>query len=115
MFFAPANDKIKFGNKSGSVDFEWTYTTPDLANTNIYCGLSRNAVVQKRPRGVASIQPAFTGRADPIDVTTVSPYRIGYKLKNLDFNDANSYFCTMVYNNDSPTYSKSYNFGIYGK
>ena len=114
-FSLPGVTEDKFGNKSGSVDFEWTYTTPDLSKTNIYCGLSRSVVVQKKPGGVASIQPAFAGRADPIDVTTVSPNRIGYKLRNLDFSDANSYFCTMVYDSGSPEYSKNYNFKIYGK
>ena len=115
QFPTPGVFEDKFGNRSGSVDFVWTYTTPDLSKTNIYCGITKGTVVQKRPGTAAAIQSAFVGKAEVIDVTTGSPYQIGFKLKNLAFTDANNYFCTMIYDSGAALYSKSYVFKIYGK
>ena len=116
-FETPAIDTNHYGNLSGSVDFVWTYTTPDLSKTSITCIVNLVNIVFKRASAgaTAAIQPGYNGRATAIDDTTSSPYRIGFKLNNLAFSDASDYYCSMTYDSGPPGRSKVYRFKIYGK
>jgi len=112
-FEAPAIDTNYYGNLSESVDFVWTYTTPDTSRTSIVCIVNLVNIVFKRAGATADIQVGFVGRATVIDDTTSSPYRIGFKLNNLAFSDASNYYCSMTYDGGGPIRSKVYRFQIY--
>ena len=117
MFDSPAVDTDHFGNFSESVDFVWTYTTPDISRTAITCEVNLVNIVFKRASvgATATIQPSFIGRATAIDDTTSSPYRIGFRLNNLVFTDASNYHCSMSYDGGPLIRSRIYRFKIYGK
>ena len=117
QFVAPATDTDHFGNLSESVDFVWTYTTPDTSKTSIVCIVNLVNIVFKRASAgaKAEIQGVFVGRATAIDDTTSPPYRIGFKLNNLAFSDASDYYCSLTYDGGAPIRSKRYRFKIYGK
>ena len=117
-FVKPAKDTETnhYGNLAESVDFVWTYTTPELSRTSITCVVNLvNIVFKKAGAGAtADIQGVFVGRATAIDDTASSPYRIGFKLNNLAFSDASNYYCSIRYNGGPPIRSGVYRFKIYG-
>ena len=114
-FIFPFSNENKFGNRSQSVDFIWRYTTPDITQTTVYCVLSKEMIVYKGGSAAAVIKGRFVGRVNAIEDSTVSPYIIGFKLRNADFSDANDYSCTMIYASNPPLYSSKYKLAIYGK
>ena len=113
-FLTPVNRAAKYGNLSGSVDFVWTYSTPDVSRTSITCAVRLENIIFKRAGGRAAIQGGFAGRATAIDDTSRSVYRIGFRLNTLAFSDASNYHCSMRYAGGPPIRSKEYTFRIYG-
>lgn len=113
-FVTPAGDEDKFGNRSLSTDFIWTYSTPDISKTVISCGIASRAVIFKKHSERATVQSTFVGRAEVIDDVTANPARIGFKLNNLDFPDQHEYTCFMMFDSNSPLYSNKFIFKIYG-
>ena len=115
-FFASRVITKHYGYISQSTDLVWKYTTPSIAKTNISCQVNGVKILSRRSEVGAPtvILGAFVGRATVIEDRKTSPYRIGFKLKNITSSDANDYFCFMSYEDEPLNQSRVYRLIVYG-
>ena len=95
------------GRVHGSIQLIWTYTTRSYSASDIICAAGKS-------NSDVNILADFVDKARFISNTMSRPFRIGFRLANLAFSDANVYNCTITIP-PHKSHSRKYNLTIYGE
>ena len=113
-FVLPASDVDVLGRVHGSIQLIWTYTTRSYSASDIICAAGKSNIMHKRSNSGVNILADFVDKARFISNTMSRPFRIGFRLANLAFSDANVYNCTITIP-PHKSHSRKYNLTIYGE